>query len=95
MDKYLIVLEKSDTGFSAYSPDVLGCIATGQNLEETRTNMQSAIAFHLQEIIRDHEQVPQPRGIDSYLMALDSSEGEDFFLTYIDVQNVLPQVVKV
>jgi predicted RNase H-like HicB family nuclease len=95
MDKYLIVLEKSDTGFSAYSPDVLGCIATGQDLEETRANMQSAIAFHLREMIKDYEQVPQPRGIDSYLMALDSSEGEDFFLTYIDVQAVSPNLVTI
>lgn len=95
MDKYLIVLEKSNTGFSAYSPDVLGCIATGQNLEETRANMQSAIAFHFREMIEDDEQVPQPRGIESYLMALDSSVGEDFFLTYVDLQSVFSQVVEV
>lgn len=95
MDKYLIILEKSETGFSAYSPDVLGCIATGENLEETRANMQSAIAFHIREMIKDSEQVPQPRGIESYLMALDSSEGEDFFLTYVDIQTVIPNLLAV
>ena len=35
MEKYLIVVEKGDTGYSAYSPDVLGCIATGKTLEKT------------------------------------------------------------
>lgn len=39
MDKYLIVLEKSETGFSAYSPDVWGCVATGETMEETMENM--------------------------------------------------------
>ena len=41
IDQYLIVLEKSDTGFAAYSPDVAGCIATGETLEDT-TNISVA-----------------------------------------------------
>ncbi|WP_041233275.1 type II toxin-antitoxin system HicB family antitoxin [Cylindrospermum stagnale] len=82
MDKYLIVLEKSETGFSAYSPDVWGCIATGETLEETLENMRSALVFHLQ----NSESVPQPRGIDAYLDALHESEGEEFYLTHIGVR---------
>ncbi|WP_199294601.1 type II toxin-antitoxin system HicB family antitoxin [Anabaena sp. FACHB-1237] len=81
MDKYLIVVEKSDTGFSAYSPDVWGCIATGETLEETVENMRSALIFHFQDITS----LPQPRGIDSYLDALRESEGEEFYLTHIGV----------
>ncbi|QSX67874.1 MAG: type II toxin-antitoxin system HicB family antitoxin [Dolichospermum sp. DET69] len=81
MDKYLIVLEKTATGFSAYSPDVWGCIATGETLEKTLKNMRSALVYHLQ----DSESVPQPRGIDAYLDALRESEGEEFYLTHIDV----------
>jgi predicted RNase H-like HicB family nuclease len=42
-DQYLIVLEKSETGFSAYSPDVAGCIATGTTLEKTTRIMRSAL----------------------------------------------------
>ncbi|MEI6330236.1 MAG: type II toxin-antitoxin system HicB family antitoxin [Pseudanabaena sp. ELA645] len=93
MDKYLIVLEKSSTGFSAYSPDVCGCITTGETLEETRSNMQSALSFHIQAITNDEETIPQPRGIQSYLEALENSEGEEFFITYINVQSVLPELV--
>lgn len=79
MDKYLIVLEKSETGFSAYSPDVWGCVATGETMEQTLENMRSALIFHL----RDTESVPQPRGIDAYLDALRDSEGEEFYLTHL------------
>lgn len=79
MDKYLIVLEKSETGFSAYSPDVWGCVTTGETLEGTLENMRSALIFHLQ----DRESVPQPRGIDAYLDALRDSEGEEFYLTHL------------
>lgn len=81
MDKYLIVLEKCETGFSAYSPDVWGCIATGGTLEQTLENMRSALSFHL----RDSESVPPPRGIDAYLDALRNSEGEEFYLTHISL----------
>lgn len=45
--KYLIVIEKSETGYSAYSPDLPGCASTGQTLEETEQNMREAIAFHV------------------------------------------------
>jgi predicted RNase H-like HicB family nuclease len=79
IDKYLIVLEKSKTGFSAYSPDVAGCIATGTTLEETTEQMRSALVLHLADV----EDLPQPRGIDAYLEALRDSEGEAFFLTHI------------
>ncbi|NCS25800.1 MAG: type II toxin-antitoxin system HicB family antitoxin [Microcystis aeruginosa BS13-02] len=85
IDKYLIVLEKSETGFSAYSPDVLGCVATGVTLEETTEQMRSALALHLADV----ENLPQPRGIDSYLEALRDSEGEAFFLTHIPIDQVL------
>ena len=82
MDKYLIVLERTETGFSAYSPDVWGCIATGETLTITLENMRSALVFHLQ----DSESIPSPRGIDAYLDALRESEGEEFYLTHIGLE---------
>jgi len=44
--RYLIVVEKSETGFSAYSPDVPGCVATGATEVETESKMREAIEFH-------------------------------------------------
>ncbi len=84
-DNYLIVLEKSETGFSAYSPDVPGCIATGATLEETTEQMRSALALHLANL----EDLPKPRGIDAYLEALNDSEGETFYLTHVSVNSVM------
>ena len=88
--KYLIVLEKSSTGFSAYSPDVLGCIATGETLEQTLANMEFALEFHLEGLLEDGESMPPARGIDSYLDALRDSEGEAYFMTHLAVPHVFP-----
>jgi predicted RNase H-like HicB family nuclease len=85
IDQYLIVLEKSETGFSAYSPDVVGCIATGASLEETTEQMRSALALHLANI----EDLPKPRGIDTYLEALSDSEGETFYLTHVLLESIV------
>jgi predicted RNase H-like HicB family nuclease len=86
-DQYLIVLEKSDTGFSAYSPDVAGCIATGETLEDTTKLMRSALVLHLADV----EALPKPRGIDAYLDALRDSQGEEFYLTHISVESLQEQ----
>jgi predicted RNase H-like HicB family nuclease len=83
-DQYLIALEKSDTGFSAYCPDVAGCIATGATLEETTRIMRSALAEHLSDV----DTLPKARGIDAYLDALRDSEGEEFYLTHVLIANV-------
>jgi len=48
MRKYLIVLEKTKSGYSAYSPDIHGCIATGRTKKETEKNIYEAIQFHLE-----------------------------------------------
>lgn len=85
IDQYLIVLEKSDTGFSAYSPDVAGCIATGETLEDTTKLMRSALVLHLADV----DELPKPRGIDAYVDALRDSEGEEFYLTHISVASLI------
>ncbi len=41
--RYLVIIEKTETGYSAYSPDILGCVSTGSTLEEIEQNMQEAI----------------------------------------------------
>lgn len=92
-DRYLIVLEKSKTGFSSYSPDVPGCIATGETLENTIANMKSALAFHLQGLLEDGEAVPKSRGIQSYLDVEKESEGEEYFITHIDVKDLVSLIV--
>jgi predicted RNase H-like HicB family nuclease len=65
--KYLIVIERTDTGYSAYSPDVPGCIATGSTREETEREMRDAIAFHLEGLRADGLAIPQPSSSSSYI----------------------------
>lgn len=93
MERYLIVIEKSKTGYSAYSPDVLGCITTGKTIDQTIVNMKSALEFHLQGLLEDGEAIPKPRGVQSYLDAERDSEGEEYFITHIAVKDVLPERV--
>jgi predicted RNase H-like HicB family nuclease len=58
--KYLIVIEPTSTGFSAYSPDLPGCASTGATREECETNMHEAIEFHLDGLREEGEPVPSP-----------------------------------
>lgn len=65
--KYLIVIEKSQTGYSAYSPDVLGCVSTGGTLEEVNQNMQKAIEFHIDSLIEEGLEIPMPFTHSAYV----------------------------
>jgi predicted RNase H-like HicB family nuclease len=67
MKKYLIVIEETGTGYSAYSPDLDGCAATGETREEVEREMQEAIVFHLEGIARSGEPVPEPRTYSAYV----------------------------
>ncbi len=65
--KYLIVIEQTATGHSAFSPDLPGCVATGATREETETNMREAIAFHLDGLREDGLTLPQPTSYSTYI----------------------------
>ena len=60
MKKYLIVVEKTRTGFSAYSPDLDGCVATGATRKQVERAMREAIEFHLEGLREDGIPVPKP-----------------------------------
>ncbi|OLE11841.1 MAG: hypothetical protein AUG89_08965 [Acidobacteria bacterium 13_1_20CM_4_56_7] len=67
MKKYLVVIEKTATGYSAYSPDLEGCIATGKTRDEVEREMQEAIEFHLEGIARNGDPIPEPRTYSRYV----------------------------
>jgi predicted RNase H-like HicB family nuclease len=58
--RYLIVIEPTSTGFSAYSPDLPGCATTGGTREECESNMHEAIEFHLDGLRQEGEAIPTP-----------------------------------
>ncbi len=60
MSDYVVIYEKTSTGYSAYVPDLPGCISTGASLPETKRNMQEAIAGHLSVMREFGDPIPQP-----------------------------------
>jgi predicted RNase H-like HicB family nuclease len=66
MTRYLIILEETATGYSAYSPDLPGCVATGATREEVEREMHSAIEFHIEGLRRAGADVPAPRSQPSW-----------------------------
>ncbi len=66
MNRYLIVIETTPTGYSAYSPDLPGCIATGASRKEVEREMHGAIEFHIEGMRLAGEPIPPPRSEAAY-----------------------------
>jgi predicted RNase H-like HicB family nuclease len=66
--EYLIVMERSETGsYGAYCPDLPGCVAVGESLEETLQLMKEAIPLHIRGLIEDGLEVPAPSSRAEYI----------------------------
>ena len=71
MYKVLIVVEKTVSGYSAYSPDLPGCVATGSTKEETEHNMYEAIEMHIEGLLEDGLPIPELTTSSEYLVLKD------------------------
>jgi predicted RNase H-like HicB family nuclease len=58
--RYAIVIEKAESNYAAYVPDLPGCVATGQTIEETEREIREAIRFHLRGMREDGLPIPEP-----------------------------------
>lgn len=67
MKRYLVVVEHTDTGFSAYSPDLPGCVSTGGTRREVEANMREAIEFHLEGLVLEGHPIPEPNSESAYI----------------------------
>jgi predicted RNase H-like HicB family nuclease len=66
--RYAVVIEKSETGYGAYVPDLPGCVAAGTTLEETEQLIREAIKFHLEGMQEDGIlQPPEPKSLAEYV----------------------------
>lgn len=68
--RYAIVIENAGVNFSAYAPDLPGCVATGASLAETEEAIREAIAFHLQGMRDDGTPIPSPSSKVDYVEVL-------------------------
>jgi len=66
MSRFLIIIEATSTGYSAYSPDLPGCVATGRTREEVEREMRDAIEFHIDGLRLAGEPIPHPSSQASY-----------------------------
>ena len=67
MYRFLIVIEKANGNYSAYCPDLPGCVATGKTREETERNMHEAVQMHLQGMIEDKIAIPENATLAEYI----------------------------
>ncbi|HVC11539.1 MAG TPA: type II toxin-antitoxin system HicB family antitoxin [Burkholderiales bacterium] len=65
--RYAIVIEKAESNYSAYVPDLPGCVATGASVEEVESQIREAIEFHLEGLREDGVSIPQPASRVEYI----------------------------
>lgn len=70
MCRFLIVIEKGKRNFSAYSPDLPGCVATGKTREQVTRNMHEAIEMHVHGLLEDRVRVPKPHAFAEYVAVM-------------------------
>ena len=69
MMRYAVVIEKADGNYSAYVPDLPGCVATAASVKEAEAEIRDAIQFHIEGLRADGQPVPQPSSIAEYVEA--------------------------
>lgn len=67
MYRFLVVIEKAKGNYSAYSPDLPGCVATGVTREEAERNMHEAIEIHVRGLLEDNLPVPESNSFAEYI----------------------------
>ena len=65
--RYAVVIEKSETGFGAYVPDLPGCVAVGETMSETEQLIREAVEFHLEGLREDGIPAPEPSTVAQYV----------------------------
>ena len=67
--RYGVVIEKANGNYSAYVPDLPGCIATGATRKEVQQQLREAIRFHIEGLREDGLPIPEPTGLCDYVDA--------------------------
>ncbi len=67
MHRFLVVIEKANGNYSAYSPDLPGCVATGDTREEAERNIHEAIRIHVEGLLEDDLPIPESQSFAEYV----------------------------
>ena len=68
--RFLVIIEKADGNYSAYSPDLPGCVATGKTREQAVRAMHKAIEMHVRGLLEDNLPVPKPQAVAEYVAVM-------------------------
>jgi predicted RNase H-like HicB family nuclease len=85
MDTYLVVIGKTDAGYSAHCPDVLRCVAVGSTVEEVMANMREALELHFEGMVEDGDPIPKPGGVNSYRTVMKDLDVNQYFLGHVQI----------
>ncbi len=75
--KYAIIIERGEKNYSAYVPDLPGCVATGTTIDELKERMRGAIEMHLEGMREDGEPVPEPATLCDYVETTAASQQDE------------------
>jgi predicted RNase H-like HicB family nuclease len=93
--EYLVVYEKGEKNWSAFSPDVPGCGSLADTLEEMRTNMREALELYLNETVKAGEPVPEPTGTSVDFQKFDPDhQTKQYVVEWLPVTLPEPQSTK-
>jgi predicted RNase H-like HicB family nuclease len=67
--RYAVVIEKANDNYSAYVPDLPGCVATGETVADAERSIRDAIKLHIEGLREDHLPIPQPSARAEYVEA--------------------------
>jgi predicted RNase H-like HicB family nuclease len=82
---YIIIIEPTKTGYSAFCPDLESCISVGKTVEQTKKYMEEAIELYIEELIEMGEKIPEPKNFKEHINAL-SNSNTDAYIIFIPIQ---------
>ena len=88
MIEFTVLIEKSDNGYAAYLPDLPGCVAAGDTIEETRDLIAEAVASHLELMSEDGDPIPEPNSLAQTLAIY--PVGSTYHTRYLDEPATVP-----
>lgn len=92
---YPLVLQKVSDGYTVFIPDVPGCYSAGNTFEEALTNAKEAIVFHIEGMLEDGEDIPQPTSIEAHQANPEFAEGFFFSAVDVDLSHLLGKSEKI
>ncbi len=88
MEKFIVVIEKAENNYSAFSPDLPGCITVGTTIDEVISFMREAIELYLEQLTEKNEAIPHSKTLGNYIQEGvfdDDQIGEEYYIAKIEV----------